>query len=94
MTTRGESLNKAYETINGARQDNYGKPEDSFQKIASYWNAYLDITSIKAHDVSIMMTLLKIARIKGQKHHEDNYIDAAGYIGIACDLKSREKEVI
>ena len=86
---RGECLDKAKEMINGERQDTYGRPEDSFQIIADYWNTYLGNTNIKPHDVSIMMSLFKIARIKGQKHHEDNFVDCAGYIGIACDLKDR-----
>ena len=46
-------------------------------------------TNIKPYDVAIMMSLFKIARVKGQKHHEDNFIDCAGYVGIACDLKDR-----
>lgn len=31
---RGTILDKAKETINGARQDAYGNPEDSFSAIA------------------------------------------------------------
>jgi len=38
---RGKILEKALEIINGERQDSYGKPEDSFQLIADYWNVYL-----------------------------------------------------
>ena len=86
---RGAVLKKAYEVINGDRQDTYGHPEDSFQIIADYWNTYLGISTIKPHDVAIMMSLFKIARMQGQKHHEDNFIDCAGYVGIACDLKDR-----
>ena len=86
---RGSCLDKAKETINGERQDTYGNPEDSFQIIADFWNVYLGNTNIKPYDVAIMMSLFKIARVKGQKHHKDNFIDCAGYVGIACDLKDR-----
>ena len=70
---RGKMLKIAIETINGARQNQYGAPEDSFATIAYYWNTYLDSIgididdcSISGKDVSMMMTLLKIARMSGQ----------------------------
>lgn len=34
---RGTILDKAKTTINGARQDQYGNPEDSFSAIADMW---------------------------------------------------------
>ena len=38
---RGEALRIALDVINGERQDTYGNPEDSFELISKYWNAYL-----------------------------------------------------
>ena len=38
-----------------------------------------------AHDVAICMALLKIARIM-HSHHEDAYIDLAGYAAIAREI--------
>jgi len=38
---RGKILMQALDIINGDRQDTYGKPEDSFELIAEYWNSYL-----------------------------------------------------
>jgi hypothetical protein len=37
----GKILMQALDIINGDRQDTYGKPEDSFELIAEYWNSYL-----------------------------------------------------
>jgi hypothetical protein len=82
---RGSALKKAIETINGDRQDSYGNPEDSFALIAEYWSIYQGI-KVTARNVAEMMTLFKIARMSGQKPEIDNYVDAAGYIGLAADM--------
>jgi len=88
---RGSVLKKALSTINGERQDSYGSPEDSFQLIADFWTTYLGVSfKISARQVSEMMMLFKIARMKGQKPHADNYVDAAGYCGIAADMLEDE----
>lgn len=87
---RGKILLDAFRIINGERQDSYGSPEDSFKLIANLWNAYLtkvfqdDV--LGPMDVAQMMVLFKIGRMLGQKPAIDNYIDAAGYIGIASSF--------
>ena len=108
MNTRGEILIKAKEIINGERQDQYGKPEDSFTLIAAYWNIYLKakveselkrrgikgdyIADINAEDAAMMMVLFKIAR-EANQNKQDNIIDAAGYLGIYSDLQMRSHNV-
>ena len=94
---RGKMLKIAMETINGERQDAYGDPENSFPTIAYYWNTYLDSIgididdcSISGKDVSMMMALLKIARMSIQGYKQDNFVDAAGYLGIADDMAAQE----
>jgi hypothetical protein len=86
------SLADADNIVNGQRQDQYGKPEDSFSKIASYWQIYLmnkmgDSGEIYLEELDVvhMMTLLKIARMQGQGECRDNYIDAIGYLAIGAD---------
>ena len=87
------TLKKADEIINGERQDQYGDPEDSFLAIANYWSAYLidhisafeDTVQLKAEDVAVMLALMKIARMSGQKWHPDNAVDACGYLAILND---------
>lgn len=69
------------------RQDQYGKPEDSFGAIADLWTAYLDIgREITPVDVAQMMILLKIGRAKGNPAHADNWIDIAGYAACAGEI--------
>lgn len=67
------------------RQDAYGAPEQSFERIAKYWSIYLN-TPITPLQVSNMMILLKIARTQGQIDKLDNYLDAAGYAIISGSL--------
>ena len=87
MNDRGSILDKAKAIINGERQGAYGDPEDSFKLIAAYWGAYLH-EPLTPLDVAHMMMLLKLARMSGQMPHEDNYVDLAGYAGIAGDMVS------
>lgn len=84
----GEDIfNTAKNIINGHRQDDYGTPEDSFQNIANYWNAYLWQIADKredgltAKDVAIMMVLFKIARL-GHGYTKDSVVDICGYAAI------------
>lgn len=73
--------------VNGHRQDDYGSPEDSFQNIANYWNAYFAQIhdkredGITAEDVAIMMVLFKIARL-GHGYTRDSVVDMCGYSAI------------
>jgi len=79
-------LEEASSIISGARQEEYGKPEDSFQKIADYWGTYLD-HPISPQDVALMMVMLKVARIpEGKKASRDTMVDIAGYAAIGSTL--------
>lgn len=84
----GERIfNTAKNIINGHRQDDYGTPEDSFQNIANYWNAYLTQIADKreegltAKDIALMMVLFKIARL-GHDYTKDSVVDICGYAAI------------
>ena len=91
---RGNALCDALRTINGQRQDSHGNPEDSFERIANLWDAYLtgkykSEIDLTAEDVALMMTLMKIARMMTGSGHRDSYVDAAGYIGLAADMGAK-----
>ena len=90
---RGTILDKAKETINGARQDAYGNPEDSFAAIADFWEVYERHRAQKSgpHDAMMKMALFKIARICTGAGSEDSYIDCAGYLALAADMWRQEK---
>jgi hypothetical protein len=87
---RGEILQTASDIITKDREQAYGSPEDNFQVIADFWNAYIgrkDITEgITAHDVAVMMCLLKIARMATGQPKPDNYIDLAGYAACGGEI--------
>lgn len=94
----GHCLNEAKQIINGERQDQYGNPEDSFAKIAEYWDTYLRQNHetfnggplLKTIDVAHMMMLFKIARMSGQEVKRDNYVDLCGYASIVADRLIQE----
>lgn len=86
---RSEILRTADSTINGARQDAYGRPEANFARIADLWTAYLGedlIGSLTAVDVALMMVLFKAARCKTGVGTEDSFIDLCGYGAIGGEM--------
>lgn len=87
---RSECLEKAKECVCGKRETDHGSPEDSFTTVSKLWNAYAG-TNFTAKDVAMMMALLKIARIKGDKAAEDSFVDLAGYAACACEIYAIEK---
>ena len=84
-----ELLMKAHTLVGGDREKDYGDKVKNHNNIAKLWSAYLDVP-IMAHDVAIMMTLLKIARTKLGEVSEDTYIDMAAYGAIAGEIKFKE----
>jgi hypothetical protein len=60
--------------------------EDNFQTVATYWNAHLGIDWIEPQDVAVMMTMLKLARIKQNEGHLDNWVDACGYMACGGEI--------
>ena len=74
---KGHILEQAKSIINGARQDEYGTPENSFEAIAAFWSTYKGV-EFSAHDVAMMMALLKIARTKSGRGKADSYVDRCG----------------
>ena len=85
--TREDILNIAKECVCQSREEDYGAPENNFALIADLWNAYLGFNEIRDIDVAMMMSLLKIARIRtGNKHKADSFIDLAGYAACAGEI--------
>ena len=82
---RAEVLDTAKEYVTKDRASDHGDMEDNFSTIARYWSEHLghEVTSV---DVGIMMSLLKIARLKGNPYHQDNYVDGCGYLSCAAEL--------
>lgn len=74
---------EAKRIVSGARRSAYGKPEQNFERIARFWDAYFKNTgrdiSITAADVSPLMRLMKEARLCETPAHYDSHVDLAGY---------------
>lgn len=78
------AMNEASSIINGARNEQYGKPEDCFAAIAGAWSSLIG-HSFTPRDVARMMIVLKCVRDSHQSKH-DNMVDAIGYAAIASEL--------
>jgi hypothetical protein len=83
---RAKVLETAKQYVTKDRAADHGKMEDNFRTIARYWSLHLGV-DITPGDVGVMMSLLKIARIKSNVKHEDNYIDGCGYLACAAECK-------
>mgnify|MGYP003135142515 CR=1 FL=1 len=82
-------LNRASVLVQGQREKDYGDKKENHNNIAKLWSAYLDVP-ITAHDVALMMVLLKMARTKLGQVSEDTYIDMSAYGAIAGEIKFKE----
>ena len=89
MEKTKEFLEKASELVAVNRETDYGDKVHNHTNIAKLWSAYMGV-KIEAHDVAILMTLLKIARTKLGAVSDDTYIDMAAYSAIAGEIKFKE----
>ena len=86
---RAAVLDTAKEYVTKDRAADHGDMEDNFLTIAAYWNTHLGIDFIEPQDVAVMMTLLKIARIRQNEKHLDNWIDGCGYMACGGEIVSK-----
>ena len=77
--------------MSGKRHHEYGDKKTNHNNIAKLWKAYLGI-ELDAHDVAILMLLLKIARTKSGNPTKDTYIDMVGYSAIAGEVCENNKK--
>ena len=94
--TRKELLDAAAGCVLQDRASQYGGVEDNFGRIAELWTKYLGV-QLAPHDVAAMMVLLKIARLRANPHHDDSWVDLAGYAACGAECagaaKAREEAV-
>ena len=83
---RADILATASEYVTTDRATTHGDAEDNFLRTAELWNAYLGVDNISATDVAVMLALLKVARIKQNPNHTDNWIDIAGYAACGGEI--------
>lgn len=69
------------------RAEHYGDPRPNHERIAGMWSAYLG-TTVTAHDCALMMVMVKLSRSKASAgFHDDDYVDAKGYLDIAQQVR-------
>ena len=90
--TRKECLDAAAKCVLQDRQNQYGGPENNFERIAQMWNGYLGTNSIKPWDVAAMMGMLKMARARFNPKYADNWIDLAGYAACGVECATAQEE--
>jgi hypothetical protein len=89
--TRNEILDTAKKCVSGDREQDYGSPENNFNRIADLWTAYLGYP-VNAKDVACMLALLKIARIASGHAKADNWVDLAGYAACGGEIETGHEE--
>ena len=90
--TRKECLDAAAGCVLKDRQNQYGGPENNFERIAQMWNGYLGTNSIKPWDVAAMMGMLKMARARFNPKYSDNWVDLAGYAACGVECATAQEE--
>lgn len=95
-SSRRDILRCAEKCVCGKREQDYGTPESNFQLIADLWNDYLkkerSSIVVDAMDVSMMMALMKIARIRNGGGSGDSFVDLAGYAACGGEIWHSNKE--
>lgn len=86
--TRAEILSTATTYVTADRAATHGSVEDNFAKIAALWSAYMGFP-FSPVDVGALMSLLKLARAKGNPGHADSWIDIAGYAACTGELATK-----
>lgn len=88
---RPDILDNAKRCVCGQREQDYGSPENNFERIAALWNAYLGAKTVDAVDVAMMLALLKVARIKTGRGTVDSFVDLAGYAACAGEIATQRE---
>ena len=86
---RSEILDTAKQYVNVDRAADHGSAEKNFGLIALYWSAHLD-TFVGPEDVAVMMTLMKLARIKANPAHVDSWVDGCGYLACGGEIATEQ----
>ncbi len=87
---KNEICEIAAELVAGDRDAAYGDVVVQYQKLADMWSAYIG-QPITASQASMMMALSKISRTTVGPHRLDNYVDLAGYAGVAGEIAERTR---
>lgn len=89
-------LQRAHETINGQRQQDYGDKLQNFAQTAMIWQGILapklqETATITPEDVALLMIALKMSRLSKTPDHKDSILDIAGYAG-CMDILQEDRD--
>lgn len=90
-------LRETAEAVSGERERTHGDKLANHEKIAHFWTTYLqsrraERAPLTAHDVALMMVLLKLARTQCGEYNPDDSLDLIGYAACAAEISSRLAE--
>ncbi len=85
---RTEILQQAADLLGNDRQADYGDAFDTHERIAAMWTVILG-GPIKADEVALCMTAVKLVRAAKKPGHHDSYVDAAAYAALAGEFAGR-----
>lgn len=93
QTVRARVLDEAKRITATDRNSAYGEPEDNFQRIADFWNVWLQDklkadVKLSPSDTAALMILVKMAR-EMNAPTEDNKVDGAGYFACWAEVDSK-----
>lgn len=95
--TASDILDIASKLVSGDRAVQHGDKMVNFRNTARMWEAHLwdklkPGERITPEDAAMMMVLFKIARTKSGTYNPDDYIDGAGYLGIAGEIAAATQQ--
>lgn len=95
ISARAQCLDTAKLIVLGDRENQYGSPQDCFDRIAALWDVYLEGAAggrpqITPADVAAMMVLVKVARLVSSPSHWDSWVDIAGYAACGAEVSKCE----
>jgi hypothetical protein len=91
---RAELLDEARQLVTSDRNNSYGPPHQDFQRTAAAANGYgysgPGGRPLEAHDIAILVSLVKISRLMWTPGKRDSWVDIAGYA--ACGYECSQLE--
>lgn len=75
---QGDVLEEALSITKQARNQDYGPPQEDFEKQARMWSVILGI-EVKPHQIAMCMMASKLCRATVSPEKRDHWVDLAGY---------------
>lgn len=95
QTKRESILRTANDIIHGDREKDYGRPVDSFTRLAEALNLVLrpklrEGVELDAVDAAVLMIAMKLSRLAGGDRKDDTWVDLAGYSALGAEVRDQQ----